>query len=250
VKNRFRSIWIMFIACALTLVVPVSLCAKEKTKEDASKLVDSGSFGVFAGGQRVATETFSVKQSPEGSVVSSAFKAAQGENNAEQSSELQLTPSAELRSYEWKELNPEKSSASVTPDGTFLIERFGDSDSKQHEQNFLLPPSTAILDDYVFVHRELLAWKYLAIACKRDPGPVQCPMNQKTQFGALNPHMRASMSVSIEFAGRDKLNLHGTQRELSKFVLKSDDGEWAFWLDDQLKMVRLLNDNGTEIVRD
>ena len=224
--------------------------AKEKPKEDPSKIVDSGSFGVFAGGQRVATETFSVKQGSDGSVVSSAFKAAQGENNAEQSSELQLTPSAELRSYEWKELNPAKSSATVTPDGTFLIERFGDSDAKQHEQNFLLPPSTVILDDYVFVHREVLAWRYLATACKHEQGPLQCPVKQKVQFGALNPHERSSMSVTIEFAGRDKLNLRGAQQELSKFMLKSDDGEWAFWLDDQLKLVRLLNDTGTEIVRD
>lgn len=70
------------------------------------------------------------------------------------------------------------------------------------------------------------------------------------QFGTLNPHERSSMPVSIEFTGRDKVNVHAVQRELSRFVLKSESGDWALWLDDQLKLVRLLNDTGTEVVRD
>lgn len=224
---------------------------KEKVKEESGKVVDSGSFGVLASGQRIATETFSIRQGPAGSVISSAFKSAQGEQNAEQSSELELTPSGDLRTYQWKEVSPAKGFASVTPDETFLIERFGDTaEAKQHEQNFLLPASTAILDDYAFVQRELLAWKYLASTCRHDQGPVQCPMNQKVQFGTLNPHERSSMSVSIEFTGRDKVNLHGEQHEFSRFVLKSETGDWAFWLDDQFKLVRLQNDSGTEVVRD
>lgn len=225
--------------------------AKDKPKDDAGKTVDSGSFGVFTGGARVATETFTVKQGAQGSVVSSEFKAAQGDQNAEQSSVLQLTPSGDLRSYDWKELSPGKTVATVTPDESFLIEHFGDSPtSKQHAQNFLLPVSTSILDDYVFVHREVLAWKYLATACKHDQGPVQCPKNQKMQFGTLNPHDRSSMPISIEFAGQDKVNIHATQRELSRFLMKSENGDWTFWLDDQLKLVRLMNDTGTEVVRD
>jgi len=227
------------------------LWSKDKPKEESATVVDSGTFGVFIGGQRVATETFSVKQSPQGSTISSQFKSAQGEQNAEQSSLLQLTPSGDLRSYEWKELSPGKTVASVTPDETFLIEQFSDTpNSKPHDQNFLLPASTAILDDYVFVQREVLAWKYLAISCKHQQGPVQCPLNQKVQFGTLNPHERSSMSVSIEFAGPDKINIRSSQRDLSRFVLKSETGDWAFWLDDQFKLVRLLNDGGTEIVRD
>jgi len=58
------------------------------------------------------------------------------------------------------------------------------------------------------------------------------------------------MSVAIEFAGRDKVSIRGSQVELSKFILSSDMGDWAFWLDDHFKLVRLLNDGGTEVVRD
>lgn len=243
----------LIAAVTICLGIPLagSATAKEKQKEDSDKVVDSGSFGVFTNGQRVATETFSIKQGPLGSEISSEFKSAQGEQKADQSSELQLTPSADLRSYDWKETEPEKGIANVVPDGTFLIERFGDAPAaKEHVQNFLLPPSTAILDDYAFVHREVLAWRYLATSCHHDQALPTCPKNQPMHFGALNPHERNSLSVSIEFAGMDKINLHGTQQECSRYLLKSDAGDWSFWLDDNLKLVRLLGDGGTEVVRD
>jgi len=213
-------------------------------------VVDSGSFSVLMSGVRVATETFSIQQGAAGSTISSQFKSAQGEQVAEQSSELELTPSAELRKYEWKATAPEKVSATVLPNDAFLVETYSlGADNKPTAQNFLLPASTSILDDYFFIHREVLAWKYLASACKNDKGNLNCP-HQRVQFGALNPHARTSMSVTIEFSGRDKVTLRGAERELSKFVLSSEAGDWTFWLDDQLKLVRLRSETGTEIVRD
>jgi hypothetical protein len=232
-------------------VVAEPALGKDKPRSASQDAVDSGSFGLFSGGHRVATETFAIKQGPDGSVVSSVFKSAQGEQQAEQSSELQLTPSVDLRSYEWKETTPERTEARVTPSGDFLVERFTTGqDNKLHDQNFLLPPSTLILDDYFFVQREVLAWKYLASACKKDKGLLQCPMKQPVQLGTLNPHARSSMSVTIEYAGRDKQPFRGAEHEFSKFILKSELGDWAFWLDDQFKLVRLLDDSGTEVVRD
>src|SRR5262249_45763854 len=171
------------------------------------QMVDSGSFGVYNRGERVATETFSIQQGPEGSVISSQFKSTQGARNAEQSSELALTSSGELRSYEWKEVATETMAATISPNDAFLVERYAASpQDKQQTQNFLLPPSTSILDDYFFVQREVLAWKYLATACKHDRGPVECP-KQKVPFGTLNPHARASASVSIEFTRPEHLTL-------------------------------------------
>lgn len=239
----------LVVSAGLLLALPA--VAKEKSKAATADFVDSGSFGVYTTGHRVATETFAIKQGPDGSIVSSVFKSAQGEQQAEQSSELQLTPSVDLRRYEWKEISPEKTVATVSPNDTFLIERFGTGpQDKQHEQNFLLPASTSILDDYFFVHREVLAWKYLATSCRKDNGALQCPLKKPVQFGTLNPHGRTSMSVSIEFTGREKLTFRGAEHEFSKFILKSETGDWAFWLDDQFKLVRLLNDGGTEVVRD
>ncbi len=237
------------VAMLTSLMLSIPACAKDK---QSAEVVDSGSFGVYTSGHRVATETFSIKKGAEGTLVSSEFKSEQGEQKAVQSSELDLTPSVELRRYEWKELSPEKTGATVVPNDTFLIERFGDNQNeKQHEQNFLLPASTTILDDYFFVQREVLAWKYLALACRHDKGTLQCPVKQKTQFGTLNPHARSSMSISIEFIAREKLTLRSTEREFSRFLLRSETGDWAFWLDDEFKLVRLLADGeGTEVVRD
>ena len=59
------------------------------------------------------------------------------------------------------------------------------------------------------------------------------------------------MPVSMEFSGKEKVTVHGVERQLSRFNLKSEGGDWALWLDDQFKVVRILvaTDN-TEIVRD
>lgn len=238
------------VALCACLAWPLSGWAKEKERQPPAEAVDSGSFGVYSAGHRVATETFSIRPGPDGSVVSSEFKSEQGEQKAAQSSELDLTPSVELRRYTWKESLPEKTEAMVEPSDTFLVEHFGSPGEKQQEQSFLLPASTTILDDYFFIQREVLAWKYLATACRHDKGPLRCPPNQKVQFGTLNPHARSSMGVSIEFAGPEKLTIRGAEHEFSRFVLRSENGDWAFWLDDQLKLVRLLADNGTEVVRD
>ncbi|HET8823747.1 MAG TPA: hypothetical protein VFM77_01350 [Terriglobales bacterium] len=245
---------VLSLACVCAFVGGVAAAKdKEKSKQPGAQVVDSGSFGVFSSGTRVATETFSIEQSATGSRISSQFKSTQGEQVADQTSEIVLTPSAELRSYQWKESAPEKMTASVAPNDTFLVETFTNgSDNKPHDQNFLLPASTTILDDYFFVHREVLAWKYLASACKQVRGTPNCPLHQKVQFGALNPHARTSMSVAIEFAGLDKISIRGSEVELSKFVLSSEMGDWVFWLDgnNHFKLVRLLNDGGTEVVRD
>jgi len=243
------SAWLVVLIVVGTLGLSTPVAGKEK--DSAEKIVDSGSFGVYNGGHRVATETFSIKQSGQGSIVSSQFKSEQGEQKAEQSSELELTPSVELRRYEWKVLSPEKSETTVEPSETFLVERFVGAAEKQREHNFLLPASTSIIDDYFFIQREVLAWKYLATTCHQDSkAGLGCPLKQKVQFGTLNPHARSSMPVSIEFAGRDKVTIRGGEQELSHFILRSESGDWAFWLDDQLKLVRLLADGGTEVVRD
>ena len=239
-------------AGACLLLLSAMAVAHAKEKEPAAQTVDSGSFGVFMNGRRVATETFSIEQSTNGSVATSQFKTEPGVDSASQSSELQLTPSGEIRKYEWKELGPGKAAAVVMPSNDFLMERSSNNpQDKQQEHPFLLPSSTSILDDYFFIQREILAWRYLATGCRHEQGQVQCPVDQKVQFGTLNPHQQTSMLVSLEFTGKEKVPIHGVERDLNHFVLKSDGGDWALWLDDQFKLVRILiaSDN-TEVVRD
>src|SRR5271170_3726494 len=91
----------------LLALATVSSAANPKSK-DASPAVDQGSFGVFMGGKRVATETFSIHQDAAGSSVKSEFKTDAGgpAGTADQSSELQLTAGGDLKNYEWKESSP------------------------------------------------------------------------------------------------------------------------------------------------
>ena len=223
-----------------------------KEKEPAGQTVDTGSFGIFMNGRRLATEKFSIRQGTAGSVATSEFKTEEGVDKAEQSSELQLTASGDLRKYEWKEISPGKAQAVILPNDSLLIERSTNNpQDKPEEHPFLLPTSTSVLDDYFFIHREILAWKYLATGCRQDKGQLACPQNQQVKFGAINPHQRSSLLVSMSFTGKEKTSVHSVERELNHFVLKSDAGEWSLWLDDQFKLLRILvvSDN-TEVVRD
>jgi hypothetical protein len=239
-------LWLLLISVALAGT------GKEKDKEPADHIVDSGSFGVFMNGHRVATETFSIQQNNNGSIATSEFRTEAAADKAVQSSELRLNASGDIVKYEWKEVSPGQAQAVVLPNENFLIERsHNNPQDKQDEHPFLLPVSTSILDDYFFIHREILAWKFLATGCRQDKGQVQCPVSQRTQFGALNPHQRSSMPVSMEFSGREKVPVHGAERELNRFNLKSEGGDWALWLDDQFKVVRILvTSDNTEVVRD
>ena len=242
----------IFVVLGPVLIVALVVVAASKEKESASQKVDSGSFGVFVNGRRVATETFSITQSNNGSVASSQFKTDPGANSAAQSSQLELAANGDLRRYEWKELSPGKAQAQVLANDNLLVEHSSNNpQDKQEEHPFLLPTSTSILDDYFFIHREILAWKYLASSCKQDNGQLSCPVHQRAQFGTLNPHSRSSTLVSMEFAGKEKATVHGIESELYRLDLKSDAGDWQLWLDGQFKMMRILvaSDN-TEVVRD
>ena len=225
---------------------------KDKQNEPAGKMVDSGSFGVFMKGVRVATETFSIREDGSGSVTTSEFRTEGASDKAVQTSELQLTPTGDIRKYEWKEVTPGKAQATVAPSNEFLMERVVKSPGEKPEElPFLLPASTSILDDYFFSHRAILMWRFLAAVCRQDKGQLQCPVNQPTQFGAMNPHQRSSMPLSVSFTGRDKVTIRGTERELQKFILKSETSDWLLWLDDQFKLVRItIPSENTEVIRD
>lgn len=245
----FRRYLLAFI---LAFSLSAALPAGAKEKESDGKQVDSGSFGIFMAGRRVATETFSISQNANGSVIQSEFKTEGTADHAAQSSEMQLTATGEIRRYDWKELSPGKAQSEVLPNEQFLMQKSSaNPDEKPQEQPYLLPASTSILDDYFFVHREIMAWKFLASSCTKDKGLLQCPLKQRAQFGTMNPHQRSSAPVSMEFLGREKITVRGTEQNLLKLELKSDTGAWELWLDDQFKVLRIsVPAENTEVLRD
>jgi len=251
VKLSYRLLAFMMalVGCIAASAAPMP---KEKEKEHEGKNVDSGSFGVFQNGHRVGTETFSIYQTSNGSVIQSEFKTENAPTPAVQTSEMQLTASGDIRRYEWNELSPEKAESVVLPNDDFLTQKWRTGpQQKEQEQPYLLPASTSILDDYFFIHREVLAWKFLGAACKQEKGQVQCPLKQRAQFGTMNPHQHSSAPLSAEFLGREKVSLKGGQQDLIKLELKNDAGTWQLWLDDQFKVMRMsVVGENTEVVRD
>ena len=114
-----------------------------------------------------------------------------------------------------------------------------------------MPAATSVLDDFVLIHREILAWRFLATGCRQNSGQVQCPLKQKTSMGVVIPKARTSMLVTMEFLGRDTVQIHGQPRELNRFEIKSEGPDWELWLDDGYKVIRMaIPEQATEIVRD
>ncbi len=222
--------------------------ADKKDKPSGTQNVDSGSFGVFVKGQRVLTESFEIQQENGISIVRANLH-QNGDSAVAQNSELRMTAAGELVHYEW---NDGSSSLVVTPNSEFLIEKITTaSSSKPIEQPFLMPNTSAILDNNFFVHREVLAWRYLASACSNDGGNLKCKPSD--EYGALVPQDRTSMRVRMELVGREKVTIRGAERELLRLNLKGDEFSWMLWLDDkdQFKLVRVsIPDDNTEVLRE
>ena len=245
--------WLALLMTAIfTIAAGAFTVPKDKEKEHEGQNLDSGSFGVFQNNHRVGTETFSIYQTSNGIVVNSEFKTENAPVQAVQTSELQLTVTGDIRRYDWKELSPDKAESVVLPNSEFLNQKWSaGANEKQGEQPYLLSASTSILDDYFFVHREVLAWKFRGSACKLEKGQLLCPLKQRTQFGTLNPRQHSSAPLSAEYLGREKVSLKNGEKELNKLELKNDVGTWQLWLDDDFKVIRMsiLGEN-TEVVRD
>lgn len=258
-KSFFRLLAIVMLlaGCIAAWAAPLPKDKdKEKEKDKEAKHegqeIDSGSFGVFQNGHRVGTETFSIYQTGYGSIIHSEFKTENAPTEAVQTSEMQLTAHGDIRRYEWKELSPGKAQSQIVPNSDFLTQKWRTSpQEKEQEQPYLLPVSTNILDDYFFVHREVLAWKFLGASCKQDKGPLECPVKQRAQFGSLNPHQHSPAPLSMEFLGREKISLKSGLQDLLKLELKSDASTWQLWLNDQFKVMRMvIVGENTEVDRD
>lgn len=233
-----------FAIAAWVLWMTAAMSGKEQPKQ----MVDSGAFGIFANGQRVATETFSIEKLPSGeSMVQSEVTA--GSSN--QSSQMQMLSDGSLVRYDWHEVTPGKTALFVVPNNEFLKESVTENPGdKPAEQPFLLPKTTVILDNNFLVHRQLLAWKYLASSCTAEKDQAKCP---PATFGALIPQEHLSTRVTMRTFGAESLAVHGVQKQLVKLGLKIEDEEWALWVDpaDHFKLVRAARTGlPMEIVRD
>ena len=240
------------VLCAVLLaLVPAEAASKPKKGESAGS-VDAGSFGIFVNGKRVATENFKIDQREGYSVTTSELKMEDG-SKAAQHAELEILANGNLRKYSWNEISPGKARATVEPSETFLVERvMPDPTQKPIELAFILPPSTVVMDDYFFSHRQVLLWRYIAANCGQAGQGGQCKL-EKSQFGVFVPRQQSPSMVTVEYKGREKVQLKGADRELERFDLTTDGLNWSFWVDpgNSYKLMRVaVPTEKTEVVRD
>lgn len=240
--------WIGAVS-AIALALAMVTFASAKNSSPSAQVIDAGSFGVFVNGKRVATETFRVEQHPDMSVAKAELK-VEGAAKASQTAEIQLFPSGDLRRYEWQQMAPEKSQVTVLPNDEFLMETIDAAGAKPQQIPHLLPHSTAILDDNFFSQRELLAWRYMAAGCSVKNGATECRL-APTQYGVLIPAQHTPTSVSLELKGKEKVEWHGKQQDMTALKLDADGQIWMLYMDDEHKLDRILvPSEGIEVVRD
>jgi hypothetical protein len=189
-------------------------------------------------GQHVATETFTVTELDSGSITTSELHADANEKKISQKSELYLNATGGLQKYQWQQVAPSKEQCLVFPKDDFLNEHLVAADGKVREQPFLLPVSTVILDDYFFSQREILLWRYLGENCRPEPGKDGCQLI-KTSYGALIPRQQMSAIASVEYKGREAIQIKGEAVLLDHFVIESEGPKWDLWMDGDHKVQRV-----------
>jgi len=251
-----KSILLGAVLCAASW-----LWASDKDKTaPGTKVVDSGSFGIYIQGTRVGTESFKIEDHGDYSVATAEIKIDDGKVKAAQSAEMQLTPQGELRSYTWHATLPDTEESSVEPKDSLLVEHIIPADLKKIDVPHLLPLNTIILDDNFFSQRELLLWRYMKTFCD-----AQFACRQGT-FAVLVPRQHLSANATIELIGPDKVAINGSVRELSKVSVstgapkkllvmngqqEAENGQWMLWVDEHLKIVKMtVIGSNIEIVRD
>jgi len=260
------------LAIFLSAVLATSLClsAADKTKEkSASKVADSGSFGIYMNGKRVGTETFNITETlngerrPEYSTATSEIKFDDGRFKATQTAEMQVSAKGELRSYTWHSTVPQKEESSVEPKDQLLVEHIMPADQKKLDVQHVLPLSTVILDDNFFSQREVLLWWYLATGCRPQANALLCGTSK---FVILVPRQHVSGNATLELLGQDKVMVKGVERELNKVKLdtngpqsltwlneshESEAAQWVLWVDDQYRIIKMtVAGSNIEVVRD
>ncbi len=242
------------IICVIAVIVVAQLGAARGKDEKKDKLkgqmVDSGSFNVIVKGQNVLTETFTIEEQEGIDTVKAQVKEVAGSDPVQQKSTLEFTSQGQLLRYEWSQSSG--GSLSLVPNNDFLIEKItGPGSSKASERPFLMPATSVVLDNNFFIHREVLAWRYLASDCKSEGGSLKCQQGP-AEFGAIVPQEQTSMSVRMELVGKEKVSLRGVERDLLRVDLSGENFQWSLWLDDQdhFKLMRVaIPADKTEVVR-
>ncbi|HYN14748.1 MAG TPA: hypothetical protein VES66_03045, partial [Terriglobales bacterium] len=103
-----------------------------------------------------------------------------------------------------------------------------------------------------FTHREILLWRYLATFCGAAVTSQGCKL-QPGKFGVFIPRQQVSTTVALKYEGKEKVTFHGSERELDRFTLQSEDTVWNLWVESSypFKLLRIVVPaENVEVLRD
>jgi hypothetical protein len=185
-----------------------------------------------------------------------------GKVKADQTAEMELTPSGNLLSYTWQALRPKKEETRVDFKNQLLVEHVMPDDQKEVDIKHFLPASTVILDDNFFSQREVLLWHYLAM-CSRNGGDLAC---KPATFAVLIPQQHISLDAAMRLLGQEKAAVKGFEQEFMKVELdmrapqqvfwmnekpNSADMKWILWVDQSYKIVKItVPGTNVQVLRD
>lgn len=242
----------LIIIALLVLAAGAGAQDKDKgnnRKSSGSKIADSGSFGIFIQGKRVGTETFRIEEGSDVSAATSSVKVDDGTTKAEQTSEMRLDHSGNLKYYRWRSTMPTKEETVVEPNEDLLVEHIIPADLKKMDLPHILPLSTSILDDNFFSHREILAWRFIATNCPPDKdGRRSCTPGD---FSILVPRQHLAGNARVELVGRNAIKVKGVEKEMDELKVDTGGALWLIWIGEDLKVMKIsIPSNGVEVVRD
>jgi len=224
-----KPVSIAVLVFSVLAITSVFAKGNPEQRANSGKVWDSGSFGVFVNGRRVATEKFEIEQKESSSLTVSEFKTQRGKVNAEQKAEMELAPSGNLLSYVWQATSPQKQETRVDFKDQLLVEHVMPDDQKEVDIKHFLPASTVILDDNFFSQREVLLWHYLA-TCSRHSGDLAC---KPATFAVLIPQQHVSQDATMHLLGQEKSGFSGVEQELIKVELDMRDPQQVFWMNEK-----------------
>jgi hypothetical protein len=118
---------------------------------------DRGTFNVFQDGQEVGAEHFNVQHSGSATVVHSELDYTVGDKRVHQQSELNLGAGGDLQSYSWQE---GRDVIEVSYKNGRVHSHYQPRSGKPQDFEYVMPPSTAIIDSNFYIDWQLLADRY------------------------------------------------------------------------------------------
>jgi len=192
--------------------------------QETAARVERGSFEIRLKDQKIGVETYEIQFRETEIEVHGHVELSIAGEQLKQTTLLTLSPSYQLRRYEWQQQQPKQTFARVAFDGTKATMEFPLTAEELDQREFFFEtPELVVLDNNVFHHYLFLLRRY--DFARGGPQPIRILIPQEV-LPAL---------VTLEDRGEES----GAAGRLRRLVMTSEDNEVWLWLDEKRQLVRL-----------